>query len=595
MTALDARSQRTAFSDVVAPPPGYRLDACIGTTYSLDFEAFTALLLAFVGAEVEHPEQDPGAMLTTLAGLRDRLRVYVNAGSLHVPGTAHRLFGRYDRLLMPVRLEGAAFHPKVWVMKFAPIRRPERHRDQPIYRVLTASRNATATANWELGVALDGRLGGAANGFSSSLKGFCDAVTSRSRRLPRAVRDLVAELPRVVFDGGREGAESLRFEWQWPGRTLLRTALPKKAARAIVLSPFVRGAFIERLCSTVDDLIVVSTQDELDALPDSAHERLAAARVFVVSGQGDDEVKALDLHAKLLAWQSGQERETLIGSANATTVAWGLAGSGNCEAMVALRPGLRVDEVYRAFVSPEKGKYHGWIEPYTRTQEPPSDEEEARREIDALCRQLACDALTGTYDRQREVLRVRGDASARSRSNPEQLTVELVPLLQQQTATWQPYDGVHRGLSFPNVPLHELSSFVVVRARHCLVRGVEKSFCAQVALDLDEQTWEDRDNAMNTRLLENVDARTVLLNVLLGRPAGTGAATPGSGGGTSNGSLLERVTIERVLETCTADPSRVPQVDAVLRACRDVPELEAFREFWDNFSIALRREERADG
>jgi hypothetical protein len=114
MKVLDTTAHRTAFTDAVRPPAGYRLDACIGTTYSLEFEAFTAVLLAFAGAEVDDAEADPPAVMTTLAGLRHRLRVFVNAGGVHPPATSHRLFGLYNRVLRPVSLEGAAFHPKVW-------------------------------------------------------------------------------------------------------------------------------------------------------------------------------------------------------------------------------------------------------------------------------------------------------------------------------------------------------------------------------------------------------------------------------------------------------------------------------------------------
>src|SRR5688500_14133071 len=115
MKVLDVTAQRTAFTDSLRPPSGYGLDACIGTTYSLEFDAFTAVLLAFVGAEIDDSEYDPPAVMTALAGLRHRLRAYVNAGSVHPPATPHRLFGLYDRVIRSVCVSGAAFHPKVWL------------------------------------------------------------------------------------------------------------------------------------------------------------------------------------------------------------------------------------------------------------------------------------------------------------------------------------------------------------------------------------------------------------------------------------------------------------------------------------------------
>lgn len=590
MKALDATSQRTAFTDSLRPPSGYGLDACIGTTYSLEFDAFTAVLLAFVGAEIEDSEHDPPAVMTALAGLRHRLRAYVNAGSVHAPATAHRLFGLYDRVIRSVCLPGAAFHPKVWVLKFAPLPRPELKHAPRLYRLLCASRNTTASRCWELGVTLNGRLDSKKNAFGEELLRFLQQLVRTDRRVPGAVWKLIGELPNVQFNGGREGAEELRFEWQWPRKRSLEAAIPTHAQRAILISPFLRGRFIEKICDRVEDLVVVSTQSELDALPQSAHERLTKSDVFVVSGHGDDEVRAMDLHAKLLAWESDGLREMLVGSANATGSAWGIGAVANCEAMVAMRPGLRVADVYQSFVSPERGKWHGWIEPYVRNTDSPDAEEQAERELKQLCRTLTADILVADYNDSSRTLTLRCDTKTREEPFPEHVAVDLVPLMQRETEPWQPYAQLFKGARFRNVPAEDLSAFVLVRLRDIRFEALEVQFCTQAQLDLDERALDARDDALNARLLENVDARALLLNVLQGRPVGKSITPGGSGSRGASGSLLERVSIERVLEVCTADPSRIHQVDAVLRACRTVEELSAFREFWATLQEALSEE-----
>ncbi len=53
MSTLDVREQRLAMTDALRPPAGYRLGAAIGTTYSLEFDALTAVLLAFSGADCD--------------------------------------------------------------------------------------------------------------------------------------------------------------------------------------------------------------------------------------------------------------------------------------------------------------------------------------------------------------------------------------------------------------------------------------------------------------------------------------------------------------------------------------------------------------
>jgi hypothetical protein len=590
MRALDATGQRTAFTDSLRPPSGYGLEACIGTTYSLDFDAFTAILLAFVGAEIEEPEHDPPAVMTALAGLRHRLRAYVNAGSVHAPATSHRLFGLYDRVIRSVFLPGAAFHPKVWVLKFAPLPRPELKHAPPLYRLLCASRNATASRCWELGVTLNGQLDSKKNACGTELEAFCQQIVRTDRRVPSAVWKLIGELPRVQFESGREGADELRFDWQWPRKRTLDAVIPTHAQRAILISPFVRGRFIDKLCARVERLVVVSTQSELDLLPESAHERLTKAEVFVVSGHGDDEVREMDLHAKLLVWESGADREMLLGSANATGSAWGIGGVTNCEAMVAMRPGQCVADVYRAFVSPEKGKWYGWIEPYVRNADLPDAEEQAEKDLEQLWRTLAGDRLVADYKESSQTITLRCLAKSSREPLPAHLLVDVVPLLQRATEPWQPYAQLAKGARFHNVSPDNLSACVLVRFRDSRFETIELQFCTQAILELDERAMDARDDAINARLLENVDARALLLNVLQGRPVGTSITPTGSGSGAAARSLLERVSIERVLEVCTSDPSRIHQVDAVLRACRTVEELAGFRHFWATLQAALVEE-----
>jgi len=244
-----------------------------------------------------------------VARIRSRLRVFVNSGSLHPPGTANRLFALYDRILRRVAIEGGAFHPKVWALRFDPLSRPEHREATPIYRVLTASRNVADSGCWELGIRLEGRKSTARQKFGSDLSAFLRQVAA-SPDLPKDLWKLIEELKSVEFSPPREAADCLRFDWQWPSEQVLINKLPRSATRALVISPFVRATFLEWLCSRVGELTLVSTQLELDQLSDHAHQILDQAKVFVVTGNDGDDMPSLDLHAKLLAWESSGESET---------------------------------------------------------------------------------------------------------------------------------------------------------------------------------------------------------------------------------------------------------------------------------------------
>lgn len=41
----DSNRDRTDYSGILMPPDGYRLDRAVGTTYSLDLEALTAVAI----------------------------------------------------------------------------------------------------------------------------------------------------------------------------------------------------------------------------------------------------------------------------------------------------------------------------------------------------------------------------------------------------------------------------------------------------------------------------------------------------------------------------------------------------------------------
>ena len=589
MSALDPRQQRCAFTDALRPPPGYVLGACIGTTYRLDFDPFTAVVLAFVGADLDDSLHSPPAVLTTIARLRSRLRVYVNSGGLLPPKVPSRLFALYDRVLRPVHVPDAAFHPKVWVLRFDPASTPE-HRNAPsLYRVLCASRNVTDSGCWELAVTLNGRLGTTRQQFGDDVAKFCRRFSGRD--LPKEIWKLLGELPRVEFERGREAMRDMRFEWQWPRTKSLASSIPKHAQQAIVISPFIRADFLKALRGRIDDLVIVSTQKELDALPEEAHEDLTRARTYVVTGADVEDIPNMDLHAKLIAWESDRDSETSLGSANATGPGWGLRGRSNCEAMVALRPGLKVDDIVRSFVAPSKGELHAWIEEYSRQPVEPSEEEDARAQLDWLRRTLCSDQVSGTYDRSARALILRCAIASPRQPLPGTVTAEIVPLLQRDTNVWASYPDIYRkGARFTNIELEDLSGFALVRLRDSRFEDVQIVFGIQFELPLNERDSEERDDAVNARLLEGVDARALLMSVLSGMPAGTWMPpVKGRNGGGSAGpnSLLRYATIERVLEVCTADPSRMDEVDAVLRACGRSEDLVAFREFWQVFREAF--------
>ncbi|MBL8039522.1 MAG: phospholipase D family protein [Nitrospira sp.] len=489
-------------------------------------------------------------------------------------------------------MDGGAFHPKVWALRFDPVARPEHHSVEPVYRLLTASRNVTDSGCWELGALFEGTRRIGTQKFGSDVSAFCRKVAA-SRDLPKALWKLIEELKNVEFTAPREAAEGLRFDWQWPGDRVLINRLPRAMSRALLISPFVRADFLKRVCDRTDQLMLVSTQDELDRLSNETHARLAGAQVYVVSADTDETVPSLELHAKLLAWESDRESETLIGSANATGPGWGCGSNVNCEAMVSLRPGLRIDAVMKAFVSPAKDQLQPWIEKYVRQVEASDPEKEITKCLENFNRLLRADQIRGEYDSTKKTLRLLAPSTSGAQGWPAGMRAEIIPLLQRDQAIRVDYRLAYgSGAVFPGIDLEDVAAFAYVVISNEYHKDIELPFVVQFELNLGARDADDRDKAVNTRLLEGVDARCLLLNVLAGLPGGRSRSSSKrhSGGGQAGEPLLRSVTIERILEACTADPSRIHEVEAVLAACSDAENMGAFREFWAVFRESLEEE-----
>jgi hypothetical protein len=54
--------------------------------------------------------------------------------------------------------------------------------------------------------------------------------------------------------------------------------------------------------------------------------------------------------------------------------------------------------------------------------------------------------------------------------------------------------------------------------------------------------------------------------------------------------FLHLASFERVMVACTADASRIDEVDALLSACRHADEMASFVAFWNEFKAVLAAE-----
>lgn len=160
---LDPQDRKLLF-DLLKPPTGYRLDAAIGTTYSLDLLALLVTPLAFTLFDYEAKDgrisASPSALLESLRRYANRTHIFCQAGLIHVPSKNRRLFSYLEKSVFEVTPadSNGVFHPKLWILRFQPTER-EPDKDWPIvYRFLCPSRNITFDRSWDTMLALEGTL-----------------------------------------------------------------------------------------------------------------------------------------------------------------------------------------------------------------------------------------------------------------------------------------------------------------------------------------------------------------------------------------------------------------------------------------------------
>ena len=80
----DSNRDRTDYSGILMPPDGYRLDRAVGTTYSLDLEALTAVAICLGLSEETDSKlmQNPIGMLNALQKVSDKIVLFVKLDRL---------------------------------------------------------------------------------------------------------------------------------------------------------------------------------------------------------------------------------------------------------------------------------------------------------------------------------------------------------------------------------------------------------------------------------------------------------------------------------------------------------------------------------
>lgn len=624
--------ERSLLLESLRPPAGYTLGRAVGTTYTLDLPALLSVPLAFTfynyQDESGEPTRDPVALFEALRRHAESVTLFCQAGAIAVPRPQLKLLSYLEGSIVQVRAprEEGVFHPKVWVLRFVAEGEPAR------YRVLCLSRNLTFDRAWDTCLVLEGE--GAVEGAGS---GDGRPTVEESRPLGRFLRALpdlatgpVPEEVRTSVERLADEVERVRFEPPEPFErvafhplgldgALDRAAwpFPREATRSLVVSPFLAEKAVRRLARDHALEVLVSRPESLEPLPD---ELLPEDGTFVLSsgaeldaqegdaavepaggthaGDGDGETEALTgLHAKLFLVQRGHRAHLFVGSANATSAAFG----ANVELLVELEGDRRPCGV-DAFLGGEDDKlqdsFRSLLAAYRRPEAPegvdPVEEALDRAAAD-LARAVGSSELTAHVGKPapREE---KGEAAEKDEEEKEdtyhlELRGELPPLpgppVEARLAVWPAtLSGEHRrGVERPGgrllarfeaVTFEALTAFWAfdVELRQ---EGREAGRRFVVALPLVDAPKDRRARLLRSFLK---DRRQVLrLLLLLLAEEGLDAAELVDDGASGEGAGWRRLAgwaeptlLESLLQALVRDPKRLEEAARLIQDLRKTEE-----------------------
>lgn len=345
---------RVVLLDQLRPPPGYRLHAAVATTFTLDLATAVVPPLAFASFEIRDTP-DPVAALEAIRSCTDRVDIFCQAGQLTVPRRHSDLMAYLEPMVHPVRRQrpGALFHPKVWFLHYRADEAPDR------FRLLCSTRNLTDSQAWDAVVTLEGAAASEMNPANEPLAALIESLprsTVGELAPERAARlAALADAARRVEWDRPEHVTSIAFHL-WGVRGVPSATPDFSGYRHLIVAPFCNAEGLAQLTRAArGDVTVVSRAETFDKL---GSEPFAHCHTFVLdpaatlgAPEGTDADNAAELteggadhlagdpltglHAKVTVLERDHRAHVFIGSANATSAAFG----GNVEFAVELTGG----------------------------------------------------------------------------------------------------------------------------------------------------------------------------------------------------------------------------------------------------------------
>ena len=351
----NGNQDRQNYSGLLFPPDGYQLEKAVGTTYSLDLEALTAIAIVLGLSEETDSKimRNPISMLNALQKVSDKIVIFCEAGQIKMPSKPTALSILLEKMVIPVGLPldrrlnmYPAFHPKTWTLQYV---NGEGDRK---YRFVVMSRNLTFDRSWDISFAMQSskevlqkRKTEPIIDFLEFLKSQIHNTTKDAGKKRNSIAALQNDLKDVSFTlESKEFGEEFEIMPLGIGKhgydmnedVLFcndKTSSDYTFHELVVMSPFLTGKIIEQFNEKGRGLTdckrtLITRKSELSKLKESQVDNfnIYTLKDAIVDGEDilsdDNMVKSQqDIHAKIYLRRKYSDTDLYFGSMNASYAA----------------------------------------------------------------------------------------------------------------------------------------------------------------------------------------------------------------------------------------------------------------------------------
>lgn len=608
----DSNQDRTDYSSILMPPDGYRLDRAVGTTYSLDLEALTAVAICLGLSEETDSKlmQNPIGMLNALQKVSDKIVLFCEAGQIKVPTKPTALSILLEKMIVEVALPKdrqlgryPSFHPKTWVLAYVNAEGDKK------YRFVVMSRNLTFDRSWDISFAMDSSKNVRQKKKTQPICNFLDYLvtnvhntSNNAGKKRNLIRGLCADIKDVSFSLDskifRENFEVLPLGIGKNAYRMQEDILfCKERGNAnstfnelVVMSPFLSESVIADFNLTDRALsdckrTLVTRRSELGKLKTSDVDNFTIYALKDEIIDGEDEIsdeladkKKQDIHAKIYLRRKYSDVDLYLGSMNASYSAI----NKNVEMMLWLGTKnmyLNGDKFLEDIFCGSEDNVKNPFEKVAvddAVQETESDNKNLlEQKIKDLCRVKRQAVISednenaGKYKITVEFSGVQSDS-----------TITVSPLNSKQEQTLSEH------IEFSELEILQLSEFYEITAK------AGEDIIRRIIMILTNGFPEDRESAAVNSVVKDRASFVEYIAFVLGDDyiaSMLEGKQMGESGFFCNSSDAMPALYEKMLKTSVEEPERIKDIGYILKMVTDneiIPD--EFRELYETFCNTLK-------